>query len=275
MASVKWRLAAALASLLFGPCSPIYLRRGEKSVLSWAFGKKDKENMGGGSFAVLDIIILAVIAGFLVLRLRGVLGKRIGHDKPSEFFRKPEKPGDNVVPLPDRRPLDDAPDPAVVELGSANLPKDATPLATGLAQIKLADRGFDEKTFVTGAKAAFEMIVNAYAKGDLKTLRPLLSNEIYEEFAKSVRARIEAKETLETTFVGMKEASLVEAELQGKTAFVTARFVSDQINVTRDAAGAVISGDATQVVAITDLWTFARNTTSRDPNWLLVATDTP
>ena len=234
--------------------------------------------MGGGGFAVLDIIILAVIAGFLVLRLRGVLGKRTGHDKPSDFFRTPQKPSDNVIPLPERRPLEEpppVPEPALADLGRATLPKDATPLATGLAQIKLADRSFDEKGFVLGAKAAFEMIVNAYAKGELKTLRPLLSNEIYEEFAKAIRARADAKETLETTFVGMKEAAIVEAELQGKTAFVTARFVSEQSNVTRDAAGAVISGDPTQVIAITDLWTFARNTTSRDPNWLLVATDTP
>lgn len=237
--------------------------------------------MSGGGFQLLDIILLAVVAGFLVLRLRSVLGKRTGHQErldPLAAFRARQQQ-QNDQPAPD---ADDsvvrfpgAEDDATASLGKADLPKDATPLAKGLAAIREADRGFAPRDFVGGARAAFEMILNAYAKGDLKTLRPLLANEVFEEFAGAIKAREQSGETLETTLVGITSAEIAEAELQGKTAFVTVKFVSEQINVTRDAKGETIDGAETRVESITDLWTFARNTRSRDPNWTLVATDTP
>lgn len=237
--------------------------------------------MNGGGFQLLDIILLAVIAGFLVLRLRSVLGKRTGHQErldPMAAFRARQQQNDQ--PAPDgeetvvRFPGGEEAD-ATSSLGKADLPKDATPLAKGLAAIREADRGFSPQDFAGGARAAFEMILAAYAKGDLKTLRPLLANEVFEEFAGAIKSREQAGETLETTLVGITSAEIAEAELQGKTAFVTVKFVSEQINVTRDAKGVVIDGAETRVESITDLWTFARNTRSRDPNWTLVATDTP
>ncbi len=234
----------------------------------------------GNGLQFLDIILLAAVAGFLVLRLRSVLGRRGGHEEPPERYDpfKAEKPEgtaeDKVVHLPDRSEKSESDRPVGEDLSaSAGGSTDPdTPLAAGLTQIKLADSGFDETTFLDGAKGAFDMIINAFGQGDTRTLRPLLSNDVYEDFAGAIKARVEAGETLETTLIGVKEAELIEAELQGRTAFATIKFVSEQINVTRDADGEVVDGDPNHVASITDIWTFARNTRSRDPNWTLVAT---
>lgn len=232
----------------------------------------------GNGFQFLDVIIFAAIAAFLVLRLRGVLGKRTGHQQRPGYdpFRKDageEANQDKVIPLPDRgaKADEEAPDidaeaqPEAAESGDEVR-------GAGVTQIKLADQDFDSATFLGGAKVAFEMILNAFAQGDTRSLRPLLSNDVYDDFASAIKAREDAKQTLETTLVGFSEADIVEAELQGKTAFITAKFVTEQVNVTRDAEGEVVDGDPNQVTSITDIWTFARNTRSRDPNWTLVAT---
>lgn len=235
--------------------------------------------MNGSGLQLIDIILLAVVAGFLILRLRSVLGRRTGHEErtdPMAAFRRPEprsdrREEDTVVRFPDR----EGANADTAGIRRADLPGDVTPLDKGLAAIRQADSAFNPQDFLVGARYAFEMILMAYAKSDLKTLRPLLANEVFEEFAGAIREREQAGEQLETTLVGIKQAEIVEAELQGKTAFVTIRFVSEQINVTRDAQGQAIDGADTRVETITDLWTFARNTRSRDPNWTLVATDTP
>jgi predicted lipid-binding transport protein (Tim44 family) len=238
----------------------------------------------GSGFQLIDIIIFAAIAAFLVLRLRSVLGKRTGHEgepggnKMDPFRQGPgQKPGqeaggDKVIPLPDR--ARDAAQEAAEdeELGAPEPSMGETSLAGSLTQIKLADRGFEPEGFINGAKMAFEMIIGAFAQGDTRTLRPLLSNDVYEDFSNAIKERETARETLETTLVGIRDAEIIEAELQGKTAFVTVKFVSDQINVTRDAKGEVVDGDPNHVSSNTDIWTFARNTRSRDPNWTLVAT---
>jgi predicted lipid-binding transport protein (Tim44 family) len=234
----------------------------------------------GDGLQFLDIILLAAVAGFLVLRLRSVLGRRGGHENPPERYDpfKGEKPenaaGDKVVHLPDRSEQDESDRPVAEDLAApVRGPADAdTPLEAGLTQIKLADSGFDDAVFLDGSKAAFDMIINAFGQGDTRTLRPLLSNDVYEDFAGAIKARVDAGETLETTLVGVKEAEIIEAELQGRTAFATVKFVSEQINVTRDADGNAVDGDPNHVASITDIWTFARNTRSRDPNWTLVAT---
>jgi predicted lipid-binding transport protein (Tim44 family) len=119
------------------------------------------------------------------------------------------------------------------------------------------------------------VIVEAFAKGESGTLRPLLSDEVFAQFDGAIRAREEARQTLTTTLVGIREAEIVDAALEGRTAQVTVRFVSEQINVTRDSEGRVVDGDPSAVATVTDVWTFARNTASRDPNWLLVATTSP
>lgn len=222
-----------------------------------------------GGFAFFDIVFFAMVAAFLILRLRSVLGRRTGNEKPERWTtRQPPagraEPPDNVARLPDRgRPATDA---APLDLSAAS------PVEAGLAQVRAADQGFDPRTFAEGARGAFEMIVGAYAQGDTATLRPLLADEVYENFAAAIKARQQAKQTLETTLVGIKSADIIEARMDNRTALVTVKFVSEQINVTRDAAGAAVEGDPQQIAAVTDVWTFARNTRSRDPNWLLVAT---
>ncbi|HEX9767875.1 MAG TPA: Tim44/TimA family putative adaptor protein [Kiloniellales bacterium] len=219
----------------------------------------------GDGIQFLDIILFAAIAAFLVLRLRSVLGRRSGNERGPKYdpFRKrsaEEGSEDKVIALPDRG--------AQAESQST----ETSPLEQGLTQIKLADRNFDPEGFVGGAKVAFEMIITAFAGGDTKTLRPLLSNDVFEDFSGAIKSRLDKQETLESTLVGISEAEIIEAELQGKTAFITVKFVSEQINVTRNAAGEVVEGDPSGVATVTDIWTFARNTRSRDPNWTLVAT---
>ena len=207
---------------------------------------------------------------FLVLRLRSVLRQRQGHDDSHPFGKRggEEAGEDKVIALPDRGAKGDIEgEGEAAELGG-------TPLEQGLRQIKLADRSFESKSFVGGAKVAFEMVVDAFAKGDTKNLRSLLSNDVHENFSGAIKSRADNNETLERTLVGISEAEIIEAKLQGKTAFITVKFVSEQINVTHNAEGEVVDGDPGEVTTVTDIWTFARNTQSRDPNWTLVATDT-
>jgi predicted lipid-binding transport protein (Tim44 family) len=228
----------------------------------------------GSGFQFVDIIFFALVAAFIILRLRSVLGRRNGNENPERWTARKPAPtarteaGDNVARLPDRtRPAGEA--GPVIDL-PANSPAEA-----GLTQIKVADPSFDPRGFVEGARGAFEMIVGAYAQGDTAALRPLLADDVYENFAAAIRGRQQAKQTHETTLVGVKSADIVEARMDGRAALVTVKFISDQINVTRDANGAVIEGDPQQIAGVTDVWTFSRNTRSRDPNWLLVATSEP
>jgi predicted lipid-binding transport protein (Tim44 family) len=242
--------------------------------------------MSDGTF--IEIVILAAVAAFFVLKLRSVLGKRTGHEKRSEFDpfnqseeRPPESGDEKVIQLPDRgngRPLsEDELFEAAKKQTEEELAEEVVegPVAAGLTKIKLADRNFDAREFLAGARGAFEMIVAAFAEGDVKTLRPLLANDVYDDFAGAIKQREENKETLETTLIGILSADIIEAEMQQKTAFVTVKFVSEQVNVTRDSEGRIIEGDPNHVSKVTDIWTFARNTRSRDPNWALVATRSP
>lgn len=142
----------------------------------------------------------------------------------------------------------------------------------GLAQIAIADPAFDEATFLAGANRAFEMIVGAFAAGDTGQLRLLLSNDVYEEFAAAIRERAARSAVMETTVVSIVSREIIEAEMRGRVARITVKFLSEQINFVRDAEGHVIEGDPGRVVRVTDIWCFERNTGSRDPNWKLAAT---
>lgn len=229
----------------------------------------------GNGFQFIDIILFAMIAAFLVLRLRSVLGRRDGHEGgyQDRFQRKQEDEapsGDNVVPLPQRDR-----DPANDESPEAPLdeePEDETPLGTGIAQIRRADRSFDMDEFLSGARIAFEMVLGAFAAGDRKMLEGLLSPEVLGNFLQAIDDRERAGETVENTMVGIKAAEALEAYMEGDAAHVTVKFQSEQINCTRDEDGNTVDGDPNQVIEVTDLWTFARDTRSRDPNWSLVAT---
>ncbi len=226
--------------------------------------------MGGQFF---EILIFAVFAALIIFRLRSVLGRRTGNERPpGDVFSRRQKrdsPTDNVVRLqdPDSEALN------TDEAGDALPPESArTPLEAGLRAIAESDRNFSTETFLEGARAAFEMIVAAYAEGDLSQLKRLLSKDVYENFAEAVQSRYDDRETLETTLVGIKSVALMDAGVASRRAHVTVKFVSEQVNVTRDRDGKIVDGDATDVVAITDIWTFAREVRARDPNWTLVET---
>lgn len=238
----------------------------------------------GSDFQFFDIILLALVAAFIILRLRSVLGRRDGFKgksyDPFGLGRSETNDNDRVIPLPERDagPVIDAPplDDDGTEPGDRE-PLDAvamSPLGVGLAQIHRADAAFNTEDFLVGARTAFEMIITAYNRSDADSLRPLLSAEVFENFANAITERERAGETLEASFIGIKAAEFVEAFMDGRVANVTVKFVSDQVNVTRDAEGRIIDGDPNTVTTVTDFWTFARDTRSRDPNWTLVATGT-
>jgi len=212
----------------------------------------------------IEIVLLGLVAAFLVLRLRAVLGRRTGNEMPPDLAPPVERlPVD--LPRPDARP--GAPAPLV--RGPAPWVKNA---AAGIEAIRQADANFDAHNFVRGARAAFEMIVQAFAKGDTAMLRPLLADEVYGNFAAAIEQRKSAQHELETQLIGFETDEIAAAELAGSQARVTVRFVSEQINVTRGPDKMIVEGNPNEVDKITDLWTFARDTKASDPNWLLVAT---
>jgi predicted lipid-binding transport protein (Tim44 family) len=230
-------------------------------------------------FDIYTIIFLA-LAVFIFLRLRSVLGQRTGRERPPydpfsarDAVRKPA--GDKVVALPTRN-ADTAPKPAEmsepVDRWKDVVPSGST-VTAGLDAIAAQDKSFDPKHFITGARAAYEMIVTAYAEGDRRALRNLLSKEVFDGFDAVIREREQRGETAETRFVSIDTAEIAGAELRGKSAQITVRFVSQLISVVRDRSGQVIDGSPEKVVNVTDVWTFAREVGSRDPNWKLVATE--
>lgn len=212
--------------------------------------------MDGGGSQIIEILIFAAIAVFLVFRLRSVLGRRTGLEQRRELFPPATKPAAAVPVAPPRAN------------GAAAGPG-------GLAAIKSADPSFEENAFLAGARAAFQIIVNAFAAGDTNALQPLLSKDVFDRFAEAITARRTANETLQTTLVTIKAAELQDATIEGSTALVTVKFVSEQTNVTRSADGKVVDGDPERVAEHVDFWTFARPVRSRDPNWTLVATHSP
>jgi predicted lipid-binding transport protein (Tim44 family) len=225
------------------------------------------------AFDPLNILILAV-AVIVLLRLRSVLGSRTGHEKRIDPFGTPnssetagkQEAEDNVIQLPGQRQEAAGP----IWTGFA---EEGSSLAKGLENINEADKSFEPGEFLQGAKIAYEMIVTAFSEGDKKGLKALLSKEVYSGFSSAIDERKAAGQKVETRFVGIDDASLVDAALSGRIASLTIRFVSQLISVTRDADDNVIDGDPKQINEVTDVWTFERDVTSRDPNWNLAATE--
>jgi len=226
-----------------------------------------------GGYQFLDIILFALVAAFLILRLRSVLGRRNGHEGPTrdpfESASRREKADEKVVRLPDRSDKAGEAEPAIAE--EEPVPE-GTPLEMGLTQIRVADPKFNINEFQSGSRIAFELILTAFAAGDTATLKTLLSPEVFGNFSQSIREREEAGETMETSLVGIKSSDVVEAYMAGRTAHITMKFVTQQINVIRDKDGEIVDGDLSAIIDVTDFWTFARDTRSADPNWMLVAT---
>ena len=240
-------------------------------------------------FQYFDIIFFALIAVFVILRLRSALGRRTGQERqrPNNIFSRSTEPEDQntgkVIHLPGRgeESEDELFEKELSDIGEreATQPQagndDMEEVRAGLMRIRTADPDFSPRFFQSGSKGAFEIIVEAFAAGDTAALRPLLGDDAYDEFADAIRARIAAKETVETAIVSLDSTDIVAADLIGNTARLTVRFCSQQISVTRDEDGEAVDGDTESVVRVVDLWTFARNTRSSEPGWALVETRTP
>ncbi len=237
--------------------------------------------MLGETFDIYTLLFL-ILAVVIFLRLRNVLGRRTGNERPpydpyaaSDAKANGAKAGnsDKVVPLPRGAQADAAEPELSPEERLKGYAQKNSALGKGLLAIMNADPSFDPGNFLKGAKSAYEMIVMAFAGGNRRTLRQLLEKEVYDGFVGAIDDREKRGEKVDSSFVGIDRADIIEAELKRKMAQVTVKFVSQLITSTRDKDGKVIEGDPKKVREVTDIWTFARDTSSRDPNWKLVATE--
>jgi predicted lipid-binding transport protein (Tim44 family) len=238
-----------------------------------------------GKMNGIDIttLLFLVIAVAVILRLRSVLGRRTGNERPRyDPFSAQDAGGgagpsrDNVVTLPrsEGRPLDEADARRIEDERLKDVAPRDSELGRKLAAILRADSSFEPSRFLEGAKTAYEMTVTAFAEGNRRLLKQLLSREVYDSFAGAIADRERNGETVEFSFVGINKVEIVDAELIGDAAHVTVKFLSELITATHDRNGAVLEGDPKKIREVTDIWTFARRVSSRDPNWKLVATET-
>ena len=218
------------------------------------------------SSSLIQLLVLAGIAIFLILKLRSVLGTREG-------FEKPPIPLDEIRPAAkprrDFEVIEGGPDRDIVD----HVP-DGSDAAKALAAMKMAEPGFNVSSFLSGARGAYEMILMAYDKGEIDRIRSFLAPEVAESFDDAVKARQEQGLTIESTFVGLRELALQDATFNRDTkeAEVSVRFVGELTSVVKNAAGEVVEGKASEIKRQRDVWTFARKMGSNDPNWQLVAT---
>lgn len=213
---------------------------------------------------LIQILVLAGIAIFLIVKLRSVLGTRDGFEKPP-------------VPLEDARPrprrdfevIEGGPDRDIID----HVP-DGSPAARALGAMKLAEAGFSVSDFLKGARGAYEMILMAFEKGDIEPVRPFLSQEVADSFSAAIAERERQGLTIESNFVGLREMTLAEASFDrdSREAEISVRFVGELTSVVRNKAGEVVEGSATSIKRQRDLWTFGRRVGADDPNWQLVAT---
>jgi predicted lipid-binding transport protein (Tim44 family) len=223
----------------------------------------------------LPTVIFALVALFVAFKLRSVLGMRQDSERP---------PGGLLAPL---RRVPAPPTAPVAQPDGAGSPQAPQPAAdrwkgvagsdpavwSGLDAIAAADRSFSPQAFLSGARIAYDMVVHAFAAGDSATLRNLMTPEAFANFDNAIQSRAAAGQTMTTTVVSIDDATIAGAQLVGETAQLSVRFVAKLASVTRDAQGAVVDGSPSAVADHIDLWTFARDINSRNPNWMLTATE--
>jgi predicted lipid-binding transport protein (Tim44 family) len=239
----------------------------------------------GDTFDVTTIIF-AALALFVVWKLRSVLGTRTGNEPRPDPMARNGRPGPgpgpgandegNVVRLPGAAPDRRGPGAPAAKARDENrwdgLAEKGSPVWEGLDQAVAADPSFDPRVFLDGAKAAYEMIITAFARGDRQTLRGLLSKEVFDGFSQALTDRETQGNRVDTTFVSIDKADISDVQVRGKMLQVAVSFSSKLITATFDRNNNVIDGNPDKVVDVADLWTFAHDVTSRDPNWALVAT---
>jgi predicted lipid-binding transport protein (Tim44 family) len=222
----------------------------------------------GDNFQFFDIILFGMIAAFLVLRLRSVLGRRKDDEpegKNDERFtteaHENDNENDNIVSLPSSEERKVEQDQKVLD------PEDKL-----LIEVVNHIPNFDKIEFLVGARTAFEMIVEGFAAGDRELLGNLLNKEVYGNFEQSIADREKDSLILENTLIRIIDCQIIEGSVDGSDVFIMVKIISEQINVTRNNEGDTVDGDPEHITTITDIWTFSRNTNDKDPNWELVAT---
>jgi predicted lipid-binding transport protein (Tim44 family) len=237
-------------------------------------------------FFDIPTLIVIGLAIVILFRLRQVLGTRTGNERSAlqrarDTAAKTGKPvpatlDDTLVPLRQKAAQENAEDTdrrvRKLETEITQAANGNDKVSAGLKAIAEADSGFSPKSFLEGAKAAYEMIVTAFATGDRQTLRNLLDKDVYDGFERAIKDREAAGRKVDFTFVGLPKIEISDAELDKRQAAITLRFHAEVVQATRDKDGTLIEGNADQVTTIADEWTFARNPKSRDPNWELIAT---
>ena len=240
-------------------------------------------------FLDIPTLIAIGVAVMVLLRLRAVLGTRTGNERPPSTRIKerdeatddnkvvklhPKSDEDNIV-AQETKEADAAARDAERQLAAEikKFSRGDEILEKGLSEISEIDKAFTPKSFIEGAKGAYEMIVTAFAAGDRKTLKNLLEKEVFEGFQSVISEREKAGYKVDFTFVGLPKVEFGDAKMEKRNAVVSIRFFAEIVSATRDGDGNLIEGNADQVAHIADSWTFARNTRSDDPNWKLVATD--
>ena len=217
---------------------------------------------------ITEIVILAMIAVFLGLRLYSVLGRRAEHEEESvpQRFESHDNQADTIpgqsqtaAPVTPARP--------------SQLEGVMPAVERGVREIAAADSRFDLTAFMDGARGAYQMVLEAFWEGDRETLRDLCDDDVYEGFVAAIDAREEAGETLDNTLIRVEETRVHSASMDGRTARIAVLFVADIAAVTRDKDGNVIAGSLDDAIESRDVWTFSRNTASKDPNWILDETD--
>jgi predicted lipid-binding transport protein (Tim44 family) len=234
-------------------------------------------------FFDIPTLIVIGLAIFVLFRLRQVLGTRTGNERTPLQRREAAdkaaaKPGEENVVQMRPRPVEPQTNEDLeraqrkLETEIAQFSHGDERVAAGLKAIAEADTNFTPKSFMEGAKAAYEMIVTAFAQGDRQTLKNLLDKDVYDGFERAIKDREAQGHKIDFTFVGLPKVEISEAELDKRNANVTIRFHAEVVSATRDKDGQLLEGNADQVTNISDEWTFARSPKSRDPNWKLVAT---
>lgn len=229
--------------------------------------------MGSNEFVTLFFLVAAVL---IFLQLRNVLGRRTGNEKPPfdpysprDLAKGPGSDDGKVVTLPRREPVEEDNRFAAID-AYAPPPSD---LNSGLRDVVKADPNFTPKEFLNGARMAYEMIVTAFADGDRKTLKSLLSSDVLDGFEQAIAERESRGESVRSTFVGIEKADIIQAGVRDTEEYVTVRIICELIQATYGKDGVLVDGDADNVSEVNDIWTFARDTRSRDPNWKLIATE--
>ena len=221
----------------------------------------------------VSTVVLALVALFVIFKLRSVLGMRNDADR-RRADASAQLRNSTIAPAPVAYAV---PNPAANANAPSNrwagLAEPGSPVWGGLDAIAAADSAFSAQAFLSGARAAYEMVVTAFAAGDAATLKTILAPEVFDNFNKAITARRDAGETTSTTLIAIDAADIVGARLADTTAQVSVRFSAKLVSVTRNAAGAVVDGAPDTIGEHLDVWTFARDVRSRDPNWSLTATE--